>query len=136
MDEFDFWLGTWKGSWTAEAGIRTCVNRITKEYAGKVIVERFSADAPEELNGLSVSVFDTADGCWKQTWVDDSGSYLDFRGEWDGERMILGRQAAEFRQRMVWHEIEADSFQWLWQRSPDGEEWQTVWQIEYERIDG
>ena len=37
-------------------------------------------------------MFDAKDACWKQTWVDDNGSYLDFRGGFDGEAMALSRQ--------------------------------------------
>lgn len=133
-DDFDFWLGTWRGTW--EGG--SAVNTVTKEYGGNVVVERFAADAPETLNGLSVSVFDTRDACWKQTWVDDNGSYLDFRGGVDGESMVLSRQLLDdtvmVTQRMVWHDITDDRFLWAWQRSRGGADWETLWAIAYERI--
>ena len=134
-DDFDFWLGTWRGTWP-DGG--SAVNTITKEYGGNVVVERFVAEAPETLNGLSVSVLDSRDACWKQTWVDDNGSYLDFRGGFDGDAMVLSRQlldgAAVVTQRMVWHDIEDDRFLWAWQRSRADGEWETLWAIAYERI--
>jgi hypothetical protein len=135
-DDFDFWLGTWRGTW--QDGERSAVNSITREYGGHVVVERFSADEPEILQGLSVSVLDPQAGCWKQTWVDDKGSYLDFRGGFDGEAMVLSRQlldgAVVVTQRMVWHDIEDDRFLWAWQRARAGADWETLWAIAYERI--
>src|SRR5436305_10609839 len=86
-DQFDFWLGTWDGTWEREGEQGAAVNAITKEHNGRVVVERFTIASPEPFAGLSVSVYDERDACWKQTWVDDSGAYLDFRGGFDGERM-------------------------------------------------
>jgi hypothetical protein len=135
-NDFDFWLGAWMGTW--QDGERSAVNTVTSEYGGRVVVERFVADAPETLQGLSVSVFDARDGCWKQTWVDDNGSYLDFRGGFDGESMVLTRQLLDrgvpVTQRMVWHDIHEDWFHWAWQRSRAGADWETLWAIAYERI--
>jgi hypothetical protein len=135
-DDFDFWLGTWRGTW--QDGERSAVNTITKEYGGNVVVERFVAHEPETLNGLSVSVFDAKDACWKQTWVDDNASYLDFRGGFDGQAMVLSRQLLDgpviVTQRMVWHDIEDERFLWAWQRSRAGADWETLWAIAYERI--
>src|SRR3954462_11313403 len=91
-DQFDFWLGTWHGTWERDGEQGNAVNTIAKEYSGHVVVERFVIDAPEAFSGFSVSVFDERDACWKQTWVDDSGAYLDFRGGFDGEQMVLTRQ--------------------------------------------
>jgi hypothetical protein len=90
-DDFDFWLGTWTVRWGA-AEHETGRNVITRGFGDHVVEERFSADEPETLRGLSVSVFDAQDACWKQTWVDDNGSYPDFRGGFDGEAMVLSRQ--------------------------------------------
>lgn len=136
--EFDFWVGTWRGTWQGESGDGAALSTVTREYGGRVIVERFSASAPETLNGLSVSVFDAREACWKQTWVDDNGSYLDFRGGRDDRTMTLARQLVVdglvVTQRMVWHDIADDRFGWLWQRSAAGAEWETLWSIRYERI--
>jgi hypothetical protein len=34
---------------------------------------------------------------------------------------------------MVWYNVNNDSFDWNWERSRDGEEWNVLWQIRYER---
>ena len=33
-----------------------------------------------------------------------------------------------------WAEIEADRFEWYWQRREDGNDWQVVWHISYARL--
>jgi hypothetical protein len=140
--EFDFWLGRWRGTWPANADTAagSAVNTITKEYGGHVVYERFVAEEPEPFNGMSVSVFLPAEDVWKQTWVDDSGSYLDFvggarAGLMDLRRDAVGPQGKAFMQRMLWFAIRPDAFEWEWQRSFDGGlEWETVWAISYTRL--
>jgi len=73
-DDFDFWLGRWRASWGEDGAHGT--NTITKEYGGRVVYERFDGRPGAEFTGMSVSVYDEADGCWYQTWVDDAGSHL------------------------------------------------------------
>ena len=101
----------------------------------KIIQENFSAP---ELKGMSVSVYDPERKLWCQTWVDNSGSYLDFTGGFNDGKMILSRDAIvrdeACKQRMVWYNIEADQFDWNWERSDDGgDTWRVQWQIKYKR---
>ena len=130
-NQFDFWLGEWDVQW----GEDDCgTNRIERVLGGKVIQENFSA---RELIGMSVSCFDPERQLWCQTWVDNNGTYLDFTGRFENEKMILERYALikglVCKQRMVWHEIEANKFEWNWERSDDGEAWRVVWNIHYTR---
>jgi hypothetical protein len=85
-------------------------------------------------------VFDSREGCWQQTWVDDSGAYLDFRGGLAGEEMHLSREViaddGEWLQRMIFRNIEAERFDWLWQRTRGNSSWETLWEISYERLPG
>jgi hypothetical protein len=137
--DFDFWLGSWRGTWQEAGRTGEATNVVTKELGGNVIVENFTAKAPDTLRGLSVSVFDPREGCWKQTWVDDTGSYLDFRGGLIGEEMHLSRELVhdgeEWLQRMIFRDIEQQRFDWLWQRSRGNRSWETLWEISYERLD-
>jgi len=130
--QFDFWLGEWDCTW-GEDGIGT--NHVLQIMNDKVIQENFSAP---ELKGMSVSVFDPERNLWCQTWVDNSGSYLDFTGGFENGKMILSRDAIvrgeACKQRMVWYNIEADQFDWNWERSDDGgDTWRVQWQIKYKR---
>lgn len=130
--DFDFWLGDWKLTW-AENGHGT--NRIESILDNSAIQENFEG---EGLTGMSVSVFSKEDSRWHQTWVDSSGSYLDFVGEFVDGKMILARngiaEGKAVKQRMVWYDINKDSFQWNWERSDDaGSTWRVLWKIQYQR---
>ncbi len=130
--EFDFWLGEWELTWGEnDRGI----NRIERIMNGAVIQENFES---EEYKGMSVSVFSKEDNHWHQTWVDSSGSYLDFVGGVEDGKMILMRngivEGKPVKQRMVWYDIAENNFQWNWERSDDeGATWRAIWKINYQR---
>lgn len=136
LREFDFWLGEWDLAW---GDGQHATNSIYQDFDGRVIVESFDGRPSIELQGMSVSTYDVDAGCWRQTWVDNKGSYLDFRGEFrDGqmdlrtERVIDGRPTLL---RMRWFDIRRDALTWAWERSEDaGRTWETVWQIAYSRV--
>lgn len=138
--QFDFWVGEWDLSYkSADGRMDRSRNRITKALDGCVILEQFTGAPGTKLNGHSVSTFDRNAKQWKQTWVDNTASYLDFTGGLADGKMILvrdaERQGKKFRQRMVWQDIRADAFKWLWQRSDDGgATWSTQWEIDYRRV--
>jgi hypothetical protein len=133
-NQFDFWLGEWEATWgEGEKG----TNRVQRILDDKIIQENFNA---AEFRGISVSVYDPERKLWCQTWVDSNGTYLDFTGTFEDAKMILGRDAIvrreKCKQRMVWYNIEADQFDWKWERSDDGGmTWRTLWQIHYLRTD-
>ena len=131
----DFWLGDWDVSWGRGGGR----NRLTRVVGGRGILERFDGRGPRgRLRGMSLSIRDTDDGRWRQTWIDSSGSYLDFEGvEVDG-RIAFEREALEdgqpVRRRMVWTDVSTDALTWRWQASTDGgANWTDAWVIDYRR---
>ncbi|HVQ88538.1 MAG TPA: hypothetical protein VMT88_10190 [Actinomycetes bacterium] len=134
MSGLDFWIGEWDASWDGGEGSNT----VTRELDGRVVVERFEAPPPEPFSGMSVSVpvGDTDD--WRQTWVDSTGSYWTFVGgpQTDGT-FILGTpervDAEQVFKRMVFSDITYDSFNWRWEFSGDGVDWQQRWAIRYNR---
>ncbi len=133
--QFDFWLGEWDLTWK-DGGKGT--NTIARELGGCVIVENFTTADSVPFVGRSVSTFSLEAGEWRQTWVDNQGSYLDFAGGLVGDSMILGREARRndttFLQRMVFYNIAPDSLDWSWQRSDDrGATWRPMWDIHYTR---
>ena len=139
--ELDFWPGDWDATWDGGHG----TNHIERAFGGRVLHERFFA-APEPdgtgaLHGESWSVFDPARGLWRQTWVDDAGSYLDLVGDRVDGWFAFVRDAPELgdggRQRMVFRDVEADRFRWTWELSEDvGETWEVRWAIDYRRAAG
>jgi hypothetical protein len=130
--QFDFWLGEWDCTWS-EDGRGT--NHVHHIMDGKIVQENFSAP---DLKGMSVSAYHPERKVWCQTWVDTNGSYLDFTGTFDDEKMILVRDAIvrgeACKQRMVWYNITEQEFDWNWERSDDGgTTWRVLWQIKYMR---
>ena len=111
--QFDFWLGEWDLSW-ADGGKGS--NHITRILDGCVIQEEFDGTPSMPLKGFSVSTFDTTSGDWKQTWVDNSGGYLDFVGGFADGKMTLSRGASikgkQIRQRMVFYNIAENALDW------------------------
>jgi hypothetical protein len=132
---YDFWVGEWE---LAHSGTKSA-NHITKALDGCVIVEQFTGAPGTKLDGTSVSTFDRATKRWRQTWVDNTGAYLDFTGGTDNgdptfEREFV-RDGKAIRQRMVFRNITPASLKWLWQSSPDGgKTWSTQWEIDYKRV--
>lgn len=142
FDDLDFWLGDWTVSWTATDGRPVQgVNRVRRTLDGCAVVEEFDGSPGGPLKGMSVSAYDPRRKVWKQTWVDNQASYLDFEGgraDHDGQRFILARAATvngqPVRQRMIFRDVQADRLVWQWQRSrDDGATWDTLWTLRYAR---
>jgi hypothetical protein len=133
--QLDFWIGEWDLSW-GEDGKGT--NVIKAIYDGCVILENFDGTPSMPLKGMSISTYSPISGQWNQTWVDNSGGYLDFSGGLEGEKMILSRNfnrnEKDIHQRMVWYNISNDQLDWNWERSDDGgSTWKVMWKIHYQR---
>ena len=139
--QFDFWLGDWDAAWVSNDGKPARgTNRVEKILDGCVVAEAFDeADPDQPLHGRSYSVWDAKAKLWRQTWVDNSGGYLDFAGGLEGDRMILRRNATladgrRTQQRMIFYSIAGDRFDWDWERSTDGgRSWELTWRIRYTR---
>ncbi|MBT3337988.1 MAG: DUF1579 family protein [Anaerolineae bacterium] len=133
--QFDFWLGDWELSW-GEDGRGT--NHVSAILNNCVIQEEFDGTPSILLKGLSISTYNPGTKKWHQTWVDNSGGYLDFVGEFTDGKMVLSRdaivQGKAITQRMVFYNIAKNELDWNWERSKDGgKTWQVVWHIHYQR---
>ncbi|HEY2792481.1 MAG TPA: hypothetical protein VGJ28_09005 [Micromonosporaceae bacterium] len=132
-DALDFWLGRWDVRWPSGHG----TNTIERILDGRVIEERFESydDDGSVLLGRSLSVRDAADGRWRQTWADSTGTYLDLVGvDVDGRIGFQRTGPGGALQRMVWLDVTADGFRWEWQRSTDdGATWSVMWPLDYRR---
>jgi hypothetical protein len=145
--QMDFWLGDWKvtvrsraslekDEWATAAGS----NHVTSILNGCAIEEHFTAEnapGPGTWSGRSHSTWVAAEKRWRQTWGDDSGSYLAFAGGREGEDFVLvGEPRPNGRvMRMVFTNIARDGFAWRWEASTDGQKtWKAMMTIDYVRI--
>ncbi|NOS85837.1 MAG: hypothetical protein HOP31_11905 [Ignavibacteria bacterium] len=138
--QFDFWVGKWQLNWKDPDGtVKSGTNVINKILGSCVIEENFTS-GDSTFFGKSVSMYNPAKKLWQQTWVDNSGAYLDFTGGKEGDKMILKRKATnrkgvEVMQRMVFYDISQNEFKWDWEYSSDeGVTWSLVWKINYTRM--
>ena len=142
---FNFWIGTWNLSWTTANGQEaTGRNHIHTILDGKVLKENFEVlNGPNKgFKGKSMSIYQPSRKMWKQAWVDNSGAYYDFTGSFTDEKRIFQTDPVKlpdgriFTQRMVFSDIDDDSFIWRWQASVDnGQTWKLNWKIKYQRTD-
>jgi hypothetical protein len=141
---FDFWIGEWDLKWEDPDGsFGEGKNTITRIMKDNVIQENFEGlkGVNKGFIGMSVSVYNPVQKMWYQTWVDNQGAYLDFWGEFDGEKRMFvrkytGPKGQEIMQRMVFHDISKNAFTWDWENSlDDGKTWNLNWQIKYKRSD-
>lgn len=139
-DALEFWLGDWDVSWVGRTGRRGGGrNRITRVVDGRGVLEKFEGRGPSgRLFGMSLSIRDSEDGRWRQTWIDSSGSYLDFIGVAADGRVAFQRASVEdgvpTLRRMIWTDVESDRLKWRWQLSADdGATWTDQWVIDYRR---
>jgi hypothetical protein len=133
--QIDFWLGDWDGAWDATPGTPagTAVNHITRTYDGCVTEEHFDGGS---LKGHSVSVYFAPAKEWRQTWVDNQGSYIDLTGGPDGRGNFMLTtlpKPSGKANRMIFTDIKPDSFTWRWQANTDGKTWADSWVIRYTR---
>lgn len=141
---FDFWVGEWDLSWELENGGEGFgTNHVHKTLDETVIQENFEAfqGSYEGFKGKSFSVYNPGKQSWYQTWVDNEGGYIDLEGRVEGERRIfqtdarITAQGDTIMNRMVFYDIEPNSFTWDWEYSMDeGESWTLSWRIYYQRM--
>src|SRR4029453_9038060 len=80
--QLDFWVGEWELSYPGNDGKpANSRNRITKILDGCVILEEFTGTPGTKLDGKSFSTYDRSTKRWKQTWIDNTASYLDFASD-------------------------------------------------------
>lgn len=135
--QFDFWVGEWDLTWQdSDGNTQTGTNSITKVLNGCVIEENFSGG---NFIGRSLSVYNPQKKMWLQTWVDNSGGYLEFTGGFENDKMTLEREFATkegklIQQRMVFYNITENELDWNWEKSTDkGKNWQLAWKIHYKK---
>lgn len=132
--QFDFWLGEWDVANQAATTPRPpSHNRITSTQGGCVLLEEY--DTPGGYTGTSLSYYDSRDGKWHQSWVDNQGAPLIQAGGVEGDRMVMySDQPGGSRSRLTWTPLEDGSVRQHWESTQDGgATWSTVFDGLYTR---
>lgn len=130
--QFDFWVGDWQVH--RPDGSLAGLNRITLEYGGCVIHERYSTG--RGYTGESLNTYDAVRKVWHETWVDDSGLLLTLEGHWDGKSMRLegigpGPDGVLEKQRIRWTPNSDGSVRQLWESADGNGAWTVVFDGRY-----
>jgi hypothetical protein len=144
--QFDFWVGDWdlviraRKSPTSEEWVEARGKQhVERILGGCVVSEHFSGEGPgAPWAGKSYSMWQPKQGKWRQTWVDDSGSYIALDGGVEGGTMMLYGEPMEkngqrTQMRMAFRGVTGKSIRWVWESSKDGETWREELVIEYRR---
>jgi hypothetical protein len=132
--QFDFWLGEWEVR--GPAGRLAGINRISSEYGGCVIHERY--DTERGYKGESLNKFDAGRKVWHQTWVDSAGLLLLLEGGLRGSQMVLEGESIEpggkrTRHRITWTPNDDGSVRQFWESTDDKGAWSVAFDGRYTR---
>ena len=141
--QFDFWIGDWIVTpFQQPPGPNMQVlghNRIELQLEQCMIIENWTAGGPGGGEGKSINFWDTNRGTWRQVWVADGGSSLDYEGEFrDGamrfEGWTLAPNGARVLQKLTFFPIHRDTVRQLFETSNDsGRTWQSGFDGRYVR---
>jgi hypothetical protein len=131
---FDFWLGEWKVR--TPDGKLAGTNRITREYGGCVLHERY--DTGGGYSGESLNIYDAGRKVWHQSWVDSSGTLLLLDGGLRDGNMVLegqttGADAKTTRHRITWTPKADGSVRQLWESTDAKGQWTIAFDGQYTR---
>jgi hypothetical protein len=85
--QFDFWVGHWQVFPTAQPQHHVADSLIEKLYDGCAIRENWKPLKAGDGGSLSSYLPDLKQ--WRQSWIDVTGQWVDYRGAWNGTAMVL-----------------------------------------------
>ncbi|MDQ2680888.1 MAG: hypothetical protein M3Y21_07700 [Candidatus Eremiobacteraeota bacterium] len=120
--QFDFFIGNWLV--TNKAGKRFASDRVTREFDGCGIWERWYGDSGSR--GAGYSGYIPARKLWVQTFVDNDGDVLVFQGERKGRSLVIRgmsypKQGIVEQNVVVFRPISKDEFEEYWTVAQSGE---------------
>lgn len=131
--QFDFWIGEWLPKNTQ--GVTVGTSSIQLILGSCIIFENWTTPVS---NGKSFNLFDTRDGKWHQTWVDDKGLMTNYVGGLVDGKMVLDSPGVVNGQksinRMTFSRLENGYVRQHGQSSTDeGKTWTTTFDFTYVR---
>jgi hypothetical protein len=131
--QFDFWIGEWAPK--NAQGVTVGTSSIQLILSSCVIFENWNTPIS---SGKSFSNYNTADGKWHQTWVDDKGTLayyvgglVDGKMVLDNDRVVNGKRTIG---RMTFSKLDnGDVRQHGESSTDDGKTWTTTFDFTYVR---
>ncbi len=132
---FDFWIGEWtvkqNGQFAGTSSVQPLLGHCT-------IFEQW--ESASGTFGKSFNYYDPGHDHWRQIWIGDSGSIIEFTGEArDGGIFYTAETVSPDDGSVTHHKfeftvIEKDGVRQYWETSTDdGNTWQSIWDGRYER---
>ncbi len=135
--DFDFWIGDWR---VTQNGQFAGENRISAIMGHCLIFEEWTSASGGE--GKSFNYYDPGQDRWRQIWVSDSGTFIEFTGEArDGGIFYTAQTTNPADGAVTQHKFEFTqnddgSVRQFWQTSTDeGATWTTIWDGRYDRLE-
>jgi len=133
--QFDFWAGSWTGTWTDAQGAATATDVVVKN--GCEVDETFRAARflqHTDYSATSKSHWDPTLSQWVQDYSDSVGERSRWLGGFAGGAMtLIGPQVGSRQQKVVWRNIQPDRWIWEYDSSTDGTTWAAVLVVTYQR---
>ncbi len=132
---FDFWVGEWvvkqNGNVAGTSSVQPILGHCT-------VFEQW--ESANGNFGKSFNYYDPGHDHWRQIWIGDSGSFIEFTGvARDGGIFFTAETVNPADGSLTQHKFEftvigEDGVRQFWETSTDGgETWQSVWDGRYER---
>ena len=132
---FDFWIGEWDVSQSGQAAGSNNIQAILGHCA---IFEQWESSTGGK--GKSFNYYDPGRDHWRQIWISDSGSFIEFTGEArDGgifytAETINPADGAITHHKFEFTQNEDGSVRQFWATSSDAKKtWSTIWDGHYAR---
>ncbi len=133
--QLDFWLGQWVVS--SSGGGTGAHSDISATVEHCAIIEKWTDQFGG--TGTSMNFFDPGSRLWRQIYVADGGTILDYAGTFhdgamwfDSVRPIIGNGP---KTRLVFHRVGADTVRQVFESSTDdGRSWKSTWEGVYVRL--
>ncbi|MDB5471760.1 MAG: hypothetical protein JWR84_3320 [Caulobacter sp.] len=84
--QFDFWVGSWDVYPTGQ-DVLVAHSTIEKLYGGCAVRENWKP--LKGAGGGSLNAWRPDEKGWRQTWLDSSGAWAEFRGGWNGASIVI-----------------------------------------------
>ncbi len=134
--QFDFWIGEWdvQSNGSGQPAGKSSVQLMLGEC---VIFENWTGALG--VNGKSFNIYNTVEKKWRQTWVDDRGTFTEYAGEFKDDRLeyhaqSVGPSGQKQKLRMTFFKQGADRVRQLGEISTDeGKTWSTQYDLIYDR---